>query len=149
MSRGYVLLTCLILLALLSVSSLLVVQTSTLMAQHTRLLDSAVQRSFQSSAQLRLVENALMRGETSVVKTDAVCESRWDTWIRIQHMDSEVIRWIDVSSEIQEAEKIIYALQACEGGRARIETSLAVLRPVDSPVPPDLKLGRLSWREVW
>ena len=156
-SCGQVLLTSLYLLALLSISSFAAVQTSVLMAQDTRLLESQVRAALDASDRLNAVEAALLRGETlaepDVLETQAACDSRAGTWIRIRRLQSRTLHLADPEGVPHEAQVIVYGLQACADGRARIETSLSVLQPVVIPdgIPPpaDLVLGRLSWRQVW
>ena len=156
-SRGYVLLTSLYLLALLSISSVAAVQTSVLMAQHTRLLDSQVRSGLDTSDRLNAVEAVLLRGETlaepDVSETHAACDSRAGTWIRVRRLHSRALHLVDTEGVSHEAQVIIYGLQACADGRARTETSLSVLQPAvlsaEVSLPANLVLGRLSWRQVW
>ena len=157
MLRGYVLLTCLYLLALLSISSTLAMRTASVMAQHARLLDAHTGSSLEIAGWLLRVEAALLRGESlaepDVFETRAACDSQPGTWIRLTRLNSRQIHLVGGGNPPREARVIIYGLQICEGGRARLETSLAALRPASLPagtsLPLELVLGRLSWREIW
>ena len=110
-SRGYVLLTSLYLLALLSISSVAAVQTSVLMAQHTRLLDSQVRSGLDTSDRLNAVEAVLLRGETlaepDVSETHAACDSRAGTWIRVRRLHSRALHLVDTEGVSHEAQVII------------------------------------------
>ena len=155
--RGYVLLTCLYLLALTSVAGLAAMQASSLMARHALQVDRRVNSSVQMLAAIAEVEAGLVRGEDlmslSVRKTLEGCEIDASSWLKAARVRVLPIALQINTVDTRQADLAIYEIQACEGGRARIETSVAVVEPpealVGADLPADIQLGRLSWREVW
>ena len=154
--RAYVLVTCLYLLALLSISGLTALHLASLMAQQARLLDATGRGLREAQGSLRVAEAALLRGEPLGVDSAAAavgCETSMDARVRVNRLHERWVSGVDGDGELVAAMWVVYGIQACQNGRAVLETTLGVVEPIgmfdESALPPNLKLGRLSWRRVW
>ena len=154
--RAYVLVTCLYLLALLSISGLTALHLASVMAQQTRLLDATGRGLQEAQGSLRVAEAALLRGELLGVDSVAAavgCETSTDARVRVNRLHERWISGVDGDGEVVAAIWVVYGIQACQNGRAVLETTLGVVEPIgvfdESALPPKLKPGRLSWRRVW
>ena len=144
---GYVLVTCLYVLAMLSVSSLLLVRTATLMAGDVRLLDNQAQILNDAQEQLASMS------EQGLTALGTSCSSQSAPQFAARVLHRRSVTGFDAEGEVVNAFYSVYGLQACMDGRALIETTLGVFDPPDafagSAVPSDVAIGRLSWRQVW
>ena len=147
--RGYVLVAVLYVVAVLSISSLLLVRTASLMAGEARLLDHRGSLSREAHRLLRLSEAQLpdTRGQA------ITCEQTSDLGIAIRTLHERLVSRLSEEGEVVSAHYRIYGLLACAEGRALMETTVGVIDPKDAfaagHLPSDVELGRLSWREVW
>lgn len=153
--RAYVLVTCLYLLALLSISGLTALHSASLMAQHARLLD-ATRRGFQEArTSLQVAEARLLRGEPPGADSSAAddCGSSTDSRLRVVRLHERRLSVEDEEGQAVTASWVVYGLRACRDGRAVLETTLGVIEPYgaidESALPPGLEQGRLSWRPLW
>lgn len=155
--RGYVLLTCLYLLALAAIAGLAAMQASSLMARHALLVDRHSNNALQVRAGVAQVESHLVHGQElvslDVRETPDGCEVDPGIWFRVSRLRVLPAILGGGDSETRQANLVIYEIRACEAGRARIETSVAVVEPIssldDTSLRPEIRPGRLSWREVW
>ncbi len=145
--RGYVLVTCLYVVAVLSVSSVMLVRSASLMTASARLLDQQQALSIEAHRVLGSVD-AL---DLTTGSFDCRGAAELSVQARVLH-ERMVSRSITVD-EVVSARYRIYGVHACASGRALMETTLGVLEPADvfdaGDLPTDLRLGRLSWRRVW
>ena len=147
--HGYVLVTCLYVVAVLSVSSLMLVRSASLMASDARLLD-------QQGTLINEAHRAL--GEIDISTLDASghgidCASASQIQVRTQILHERTLSRMNAENELVSARFRVYGLQACASGRALIETTVGVIEPADvfaqDALPASVTLGRLSWRRVW
>lgn len=150
--QAYVLVTCLYLLLLLSVSGLSAMRFASLMSEHTRLLGSVEQELREAHAALQAAESLLLRGESPAASASA-CETSVHSRLRVFRLHQRQIGADDEDGEIPHQLWVVYGIQACRGGRALMESTLGVVEPVgitdEAQLPPNLHLGRLSLRRVW
>lgn len=156
--RAYVLLTCLYLLALTSIAGLATMQASSLMARHTLQVDRHSNSLLQLRAGVAQVESRLVRGEEILSlgarETLDGCEVDSGAWLRVMRVHTRTIGFAVDGEETRQADLLIYEIQACEGGRARIESSVGVVEDAlntldEAALPPQFRSGRLSWRQIW
>ncbi|MCY4041552.1 MAG: hypothetical protein OXF72_09880 [Gammaproteobacteria bacterium] len=146
--RGYVLVTCLYVVAVLSVSSAVLVRSASLMSANTRLLDQ--QQSLSFEAQLILRESQILELSAG---GNADCRGASGHSVHVQVLHEREVNQAGADDDSNIARYRIYAVQACADGRALMETTLGVLAPTgvlgQDDLPDGVRLGRLSWRRVW
>ena len=154
--EAYVLVTCLYVLALLSISGVTALHLASLMAQHTRLLDATGREFDEAYVSLQTAEATLLRGQTLSLDPALAafkCETSTDARLRVRRLHERRVSGVDDDGEVFAGTWVIYGLQACQEGRAVMELTLGVVEPVgvieEIALPPNLKPRRLSWRRVW
>ncbi len=149
-SRAYVLITCLFVLAILSVAALATMRSASLMAQHNRALEVAVRNMQLAHDALQLSEASLLNGEPQIKGSALGCETSIALRVSISRMHELSL---DAGDDAQAAKWVVYGLQTCQDGHAVMEVTLGVIEPLgafeESAMPKGLEVGRLSWRRTW
>ena len=147
--QAYVLVTCLYVVAVLSLSTLFVMRSASLTAGHARLLEGQDALSREAHRHLDFAE------EQAIDPSDLnrSCEQSSDVRIAAQLLHQRTVTGHDSTGEPVDARYSIYGLTACAEGRALMESTVGVLEPSDAfdegASPSDVATGHLSWRRVW
>ncbi len=145
---GYVLVTCLYVVAVLSVSSLALVRSASLMSAGARLLDQ--QQSLAIAA-----HQALNQAEALnlVASSSFDCRGTPELSVQTQVLHERTVSRFNAANERISARYRIYGVRACAHGRAFMETTFGIFEPAGvfdgDDLPTGVRLGRLSWRRVW
>lgn len=149
-SGAYVLVTCLFVLAVVSVAAVATMRSTSVMAQHARALEVAARQLREADDALQLMEAALLRGEPQGAGAAIGCETGTAARVRVSRLHE---RSFGGEGADQTPKWVVYGLRACRDGRALMEATLGVVEPIgaieESALPKDVKVGRLSWRRVW
>jgi len=144
---GHVLVTCLYVVAVLSVSSVALVRSASLMTASARLLDE--QQTLSIDAHRALRDHDALDMTTGSVD----CRGAPELSLQVQVLHERTVSRLSAEDEVVSARYRVYGVHACASGRALMETTFGVLDPAEffdaADVPNDLSLGRLSWRRVW
>ncbi len=142
------LVTCLYLLALLSISGVVAMQSASLMAQQSRAMDVHAHKLAVAESRLAATEARLLAGDAVAIGARPVgpaCGSRLRVFLLHERPLS-----------VPDASWVVYGIQACADGRALVESTLGLVQPVgavdeadEGILPTNLTPGRLSWRAVW